>query len=451
MTAESAPSAVPGGRAYLRLVGLGALVGVPAAFLAAVFLALVHLIEGWLWEDLPRALGAGSPPWYLIVGLPTLGAAIVVAARMLLPGDGGKSPLQGLAEGPTPVSHAPGVALAAIGTLAFGAVLGPEMPLIALGSVVGVALASLVRVSASGRAVLGAAGSFAAISALFGGPLVAGMLLVEAGIGAGAALLATLLPGLVAAAVGYVLFVGIGSWGGLPSAGLTVPALPPYHGTRLLDLAIAVAIGVVAAVVIAAIRRLGTSVAAIPRSRTSTIAVLLAGGLATGLLALLTRALGRDPQAVLFSGQAAIPELVAQTSIWSVLVLLAAKAVGYGICLGCGFRGGPVFPPIFLGIALCALAVVLLDVSPTAAVAIGTAAGMAAATRLLFAPVLFAALLVGTAGVDAIPAAVLAAASAWLTTALLDDRPRRPEQRSEGSASAPADESAVPPRREQQA
>jgi hypothetical protein len=38
------------------------------------------------------------------------------------------------------------------------------------------------------------------------------------------------------------------------------------------------------------------------------------------------------------------------------------------------------------------------------AVAIGAAAGMAAATRQLFSPVLFAALLVGSSGQDAVPA-----------------------------------------------
>lgn len=434
----SGPSARPPGltgSAYLQLVGLGVLVGVPAALLAAVFLALVHELEDWLWDDLPRVLGADEPPWYLVVVLPVVGAAIVAAARLLLPGDGGRSPLGHLADGPTPVAHAPGVALAAVGTLAFGAVLGPEMPLIALGSVVGVALATLVRVAGPGRTVLGTAGSFAAISALFGGPLVAGMLLVEAGIGTGTALLATLLPGLVAAAVGYLLFTGLGSWGGLPPAGLTVPGLPEYHGTRLLDLAVAIAVGIIAAVVIVVVRRLGTTIAATPWGSTSTIGVLLAGGLVTGLLALAARALGADSQAVLFSGQASIPELVTQPATGPLLVLLAAKAVGYGVCLGCGFRGGPVFPPIFLGIGLCALATVLLGVSPTAAVAIGTAAGMAASTRLLLAPVLFATLLVGTAGIDTIPAAVLATASAWLTAALLDDLDRRARR---GHGSTPA-------------
>jgi chloride channel protein, CIC family len=64
----------------------------------------------------------------------------------------------------------------------------------------------------------------------------------------------------------------------------------------------------------------------------------------------------------------------------------------------------------------------LFDISPTLAVAAGAAAGMAAGTRLLITSVLFAALLVGTAGIDATPAAVLAAAAAWLTMQGVDRR-----------------------------
>ena len=55
--------------------------------------------------------------------------------------------------------------------------------------------------------------------------------------------------------------------------------------------------------------------------------------------------------------------------------------------------------------------------SPTVAVAVGTAAGMAASSGLLFSPVLFAALQVGSSGQDAVPAAVLASVAAWLTLA----------------------------------
>src|SRR4029453_8018096 len=77
--------------------------------------------------------------------------------------------------------------------------------------------------------------------------------------------------------------------------------------------------------------------------------------------------------------------------------------------LGAGFRGGPVFPAIFLAIALATFACVWFDVSPTLAVAIGTAAGTAAVTRLLVTASLFATLLVGTAGIDAVPPAARAA------------------------------------------
>ena len=150
--------------------------------------------------------------------------------------------------------------------------------------------------------------------------------------------------------------------------------------------------------------------------------LLLGGGLATGALALLADGLGANSQDVLFSGQASIPGLVTEDSTRIVLVLIAAKALAYAVCLGCGFRGGPVFPAIFLGIAVTTLAVIVFDVSPTLAVAVGTAAGTAAMTRLLFSSVLFAALLVGTAGLDTVPAAGLAAVAAWLTMAAIDER-----------------------------
>jgi H+/Cl- antiporter ClcA len=171
-------------------------------------------------------------------------------------------------------------------------------------------------------------------------------------------------------------------------------------------------------VLVAAVRQAAKRVDA--QRRVPMPALLLGGGLAVGLLAQLTEWLGGDWEETLFSGQSAVPELVAEGSVEVVLLVLSTKAIAYAICLGCGFRGGPVFPAIFLGVGVATIPVILLDMSPTVAVAMGTAAGMAAGTRLLFAAVLFAGLLVGTAGVDAIPAAVLAAAAAWLTVKALD-------------------------------
>jgi H+/Cl- antiporter ClcA len=410
-------------RAYLRLIVLAALIGIPAALLAAVFLAFVHDLEHWLWIDLPDSLGHDSPPWYLVVGLPLAGACVVVAARALLPGDGGHRPIDGLGGAPTPVAHGPGVALAAIGTLAFGAVLGPEAPLIALGSVVGLALTSFARLGSREQAIVANAGSFSAISALFGGPLVGGVLMVEAGAaGLGAALLPVLLPGFVAAAVGYVVFVGLGDWGGLDAQGLAVPGLPLYDGAHVEDFVVAIVVGIAAAVVVAAVRRAVRGIASTPRL--SMPALLLAGGLAVGGLAELADILGADSQDVLFSGQASVPNLVAEDSTKIVLILLVAKGLAYAVSMGCGFRGGPVFPAIFLGIALATLLVIWFDLSTTLAVGVGAAAGTAAVTRMLLTPMLFASLLVGRPGVDAVPAIVIAAAAAWLAMAVLEPLPR---------------------------
>ena len=120
--------------------------------------------------------------------------------------------------------------------------------------------------------------------------------------------------------------------------------------------------------------------------------------------------------------QASIPAVVGEDSTRIIVVLLVAKFLAYGVSLGCGFRGGPIFPAIFLGIALASLTVVWFDVSPTLAVSVGTAAGMAAQTRLIVTPVLLSTLLVGSQGLDTVPAAVLATASAWLAMALVDQR-----------------------------
>jgi H+/Cl- antiporter ClcA len=166
--------------------------------------------------------------------------------------------------------------------------------------------------------------------------------------------------------------------------------------------------------------------------------LLVAGGLAVGLLAQTADWLGASSQDVLFSGQASVPGLVTSDSTKIVLILFAAKAIAYGISLGSGFRGGPVFPAIFLGIALATFATVWFDVSPTLAVAVGTAAGTAAVTRLLVTASLFATLLVGTAGLDAVPAAVIAASAAWLTMQAIDRRSTPSPATEVSSAGAPA-------------
>jgi chloride channel protein, CIC family len=430
----AAPAATPTPRQYLRTVALSAVVGIPAALVAALFLAAVHYLQHWLWVDLPDAVGEAAPPWYLVIGLPVVGAAIVLLARLWLPGDGGHEPLDGLSMAPTPIAHVPGIVLAALATLSFGAVLGPEAPVVALGGAIALFLTARARLGERESSLLSLAGSFAALSALFGGPLVGGVFLMESAVGLGAQAIPALLPGFVAAAVGYLVFIGFGDWGGLEAPGLVVPSLPLYDGTYLVDLVLAVVVGVVAALAIVPLKRRAARLEELGKARLGMPGLLLAGGLAVGLLAVAADLLGADSQDVLFSGQAAIPALLAETSTSVVLVLLVAKAIAYAISLASGFRGGPIFPAIFLGIGIATFPVIWFDMSPTVALAMGAAAGMAAQSRLLLSSMLLASLLVGSQGADAVPAAVLAAAAAWLTATALERHPAAPEQVSGSSA-----------------
>ncbi len=395
--------------------------GIPAAFAAALFIGVVHQTQQLLWTDLPDQLGADGVPWYLIIGLPLVAAGLVYIARTYLPGDGGHSPLLGLQSGALPISWAPGIVLAAFATLSCGLVLGPEGPIIAVGAIVAAAISSFARLEDKGLTVIAMAGSFAAVSALFGGPIVGGILLVEAGIGLGAALIPALIPGFVAAAIGYVIFEGLGHWGGLSAPGLTLPDLPLYDGTSVGDLVAAVGVGAAAAIVLAAIRPLAVRISAVGGTRLGLGPLLAAGALAVGVIALIADGLGADSQDVLFSGQTSIPVLVA-SSTGIILVLLVAKGLAYAITMASGFRGGPIFPAVFIGVGLASLPVVWFDVSPTFAIAAGAAAGMAAQTKLLLASMLFGALLVGSVGFDAIPGAVLAAVAAWIVTTAIDRR-----------------------------
>ena len=412
-----------------RLILFGAVIGIPAALAAIAFFTTVHYLERLLWTDLPANIGLPSPPWFMVIGLPMIGALIVAAARTLLPGDGGRSPLDGMSEGSTPVAFVPGIVVAALGTLAFGLVLGPEAPVMAVGSAVGVALTSRLRGDPEESRPLSTAGVFSAISTLFGGPLVAGVMLTEGGLALGAALVPALLPGFVAAAVGYLIFIGVGPYTGAPAPGLTLPDLEAYTGTSVPDLVVAIAVGVLTGALIVVVNRAAGwfSVAGhkrLGRKPGVVVIILVAGGFAVGLLALLASSFGVDPEDVLFSGQSSIPALVSEETFIGLVVLVAAKALGYVISLASGFRGGPIFPAIFLGIGLAAFPVQWFDLSPTVAIAIGAAAGMVAHTRLVVTSMLFAGLLVGTAGFDAIPAAVFATVASYLTVSAID--PPRP-------------------------
>ncbi len=75
-------------------------------------------------------------------------------------------------------------------------------------------------------------GSFAAVSTLLGSPLLGAFLLMEASGLGGPSLGLVLVPGLLAAGIGSLIFIGLDAWTGYGTFSLAIPGLPPSIGQR---------------------------------------------------------------------------------------------------------------------------------------------------------------------------------------------------------------------------
>ena len=252
-------------KGYLSLLVMAALLGVPLAAGAWGFLQGVAQIQKAVYTSLPDALGFhGEPTWWPLLPLPVAGL-IVGATIRYLPGTAGHQPAEGLKTGGVaPPRDLPGILIAAVASISLGAVVGPEAPLIALGGGLAACAVRLAKRGAEPRVIsmAGATGSFAAISALLGSPLVGAFLLMEASGLGGSLLITVLLPGLLAAGVGALVFVGLDSWSGLPTQTLAIPGLPPPEQPNLAELGWALLIGAAAAVAGHLVRRIGLALQA---------------------------------------------------------------------------------------------------------------------------------------------------------------------------------------------
>jgi H+/Cl- antiporter ClcA len=436
--AAAPPDAALARSAYLRTLLLAALLGVPVAAAAILFQTAVHDLTHLVWEDVPDELGWSEPAAWYVVLVPTL-AGLLVAAAIRLPGHGGHSPLEGIGMSVVRPVDLGSILLASLATLGFGLVLGPEAPLIALGLGLPALMARVVKQEEEMR-LLVLAGAFAAIAALFGGPLVAALMLLELLAISGAvparALGTALIPGFVAAGTGALIFTGIGDWSGLHQQNLSLPALPGYDAVRIVDLLWCLVLAVAVAVAIAAARRLAFGLAR--RTPGRPVATLAVAGLLVGLLAVAFReAADRPVDFVLFSGQATLPELVAEGSAGVLLLVVLVKGLAYALSLGAGFRGGPVFPAIAIGMALgVAAADVLPSFESTPAITAGIAAGAAFVLRAPFSSALLASVLVGASAPEVAPIAVLAAVVGALAAVALPDPERTPAPATAESAAA---------------
>lgn len=147
-------------------------------------------------------------------------------------------------------------------------------------------------------------------------------------------------------------------------------------------------------------------------------------GLGIGLLAAVyALTSGHSPVELVGPGETMLAVLVAEPHRWTaaaLVLLVLLKLIAFGLSLG-AFRGGTVFPAMFLGGAAGALLGVLPGLGTTTGVIIGMTAGTTAALRLPVFSILFVTLLLGGAAASHLPVIIVAAATALLCGAWLED------------------------------
>jgi len=415
-------------RSYVQLLVLAAILGVPISAAAYGYLALVSYLQEEIFTHLPHGLGFTSEPVWWPLPVLVVGGVLAGLAIRYLPGRGGPSPAPGFAlhPPPTPV-QLPGVILASLATLVFGVVLGPEMPLIAIGGGLGVLVTRINRrraVPQQAVSVLGATGSFAAISTLLGSPIVGAFLLMEASGLGGPMLGLVLLPGLLASGIGSLIFIGLDSLTGLGTFSLAIPSLPHFARPNGAEFGWAVAIGLAAAVVGPAIRWLALFLKPYA-DRWVMLALPLAGAVVAVLAIIYAEGTGKATSDVLFSGQNEVGPLIHTAGSYTVgalLLLVVCKAIAYGVSLS-GFRGGPIFPAIFIGAAGGIALSHLPGLSLVPGVAMGIGAMSVVMLTLPLTSVLLPALLLVSDAVAVMPLVIVVVVVAHVAAARIAPRP----------------------------
>jgi H+/Cl- antiporter ClcA len=441
VTTPKDPFAVVRTKQYVALLLLAAILGVVISFLLYWYLKLIADVQTWVYTDLPKGLGFhGEPPWWPLPLLAVAGAVVGAIIRYL-PGRGGHSPADGFkAGGVVQPNELPGIFLAALAGLGLGAVVGPEAPLIALGGGLAFLAVKLARrdVPARTSAVIAATGSFAAISTLFGNPLAATFLLLEAsGLGGPMAIIA-LIPGLLGAGVGYLIFLGLNAWTGYGTFSLAIPDLPPAMHPDVAQFGWAVAIGAAAAVVSFGIRWLALFLR--PHvERRLVLLTPLAGLVIAGLAIAFAEATGKSSSEVLFSGQTALPPLLEHASSYTVgtlVLLVVCKGLAYSVSLS-SFRGGPTFPGMFIGAAGGIALSHLAGLPMVAGAAIGIGAMTTGMLQLPLTAVLLTTLFFGTNGIEVMPLVIVGVVVSFVVSKWLAGPPPAPKVPESGEAAVP--------------
>ncbi|MCF4139642.1 ion channel protein [Streptomyces sp. Tue 6430] len=418
---QAPPSPASSARALLPSILPALIVGVLASLLLLLVSELAGQLQDVLWENLPDALGVGrySVLWMLVV-LTATGVAVGLVVWKV-PGHAGPDPATtGLDASVLPPMVLPGLLLATMLMLAGGPSLGPENPVIAVNVGLAYWLGRRLLPRAPGR-VWPVLAEAATIGALFGTPVAAALLISEALAGrqAEGPLWDSVFAPLVAAAAGAMTTTLMDR----PSFDLDLPAFGQPDWDDLLSAMVIASVG--ALLGMAAVRALPYVHGVFVRLRHPMLA-LPAGGVVLGLLAALGGHL------TLFKGLDEVGELARDPEGWTAgefATMTVVKLAALLVATSCGFRGGRIFPAVFVGAALGLTAHALVPaVHPAVGVATGVLGVLLALTRQGWVSLFVAAVLVSSPSIIAL--LCIASLPAWL---LVTGRPQM-QLREDGTA-----------------
>lgn len=353
MTSEPLEPAAPGVK-KLAIMALPAIViGVVTAIILWSLNSLAALWQGVMWTTIPTALGISpSSPWVTLTILTFTGLAVGLVVRYV-PGHAGEDSATTELDSPPPALRTvPSIALAVFLSLAGGVSLGPENPILAINAAIVVAACTkfLKAVPPRIAVLLAMAGT---LGALFGTPVAAALVLtgtVAAVRGGGSVWDKLFLP-LASAGAGAVTMHLLGS----PPFAFDVEA---YPGPNAIDLvtgsliaAVSAVLGILAALVFPYVHRAFHALK-------NPILFTTLGGLVLGVLGVIGGPL------TLFKGLEQTGEIIKNADDYSagqLAMFTLVKVVALVIAASAGFRGGRIFPAVFVGVALglCAHALFL--------------------------------------------------------------------------------------------
>lgn len=332
----------PRARTMLLLAIPALIIGIASSLVLIVVMKIASVLQTLLWSSLPGQLGVdvSSPAWIILM-LTLTGLAVGLVIRFS-PGHAGPDPaLEPLIGAPVNPMALPGLILALVIGLAGGVSLGPEHPIMAVNIALAVYLGAriLPRVGALDWTILASAGT---IGALFGTPVAAALIFSQTlSSDNDVPLWDRLFAPLMAAAAGALttsLFFQ-------PHFSLPIPH---YGHMQLADIfsgaivaAIAIALGMVA---VWCLPRLHLLVHKLKHP----VLILGVGGFLLGVLG----AIGGP--ITMFKGLDEMQQM-AFSQVFSVsdyFLFAVVKLAAVVVAAACGFRGGRIFPAVFIAVAL---------------------------------------------------------------------------------------------------